>query len=294
MIALGVAAAAALLLLVAVQGVRLMTSTGLETVEEQYRPAPTSRRAKGFVGLIDALGERAVGTAVRAYGAQRLRRLDVAIRRAGRPDGVTVTVYVRRQAGFAVLSVILLALFALLGQPLVGVPIAVVLTSWMPLWLHATGRTRQQEIDRELPDFLDVLGVTVTAGLGFRQALERVCEFHDGALAEEMRRALQEMAVGVSRREALVGLRERSRSEAIASLVTALLQAEELGVPLVEALAAIAKDVRRERAAAARQAAARAAPKVSLVVTLTILPGALLLIVASVLIANAEVLGGIF
>lgn len=291
MIALGVALVAAVLVVLGLRGLRLLSSTGLEEVEEQYRPESTTDRPKGFAGMLDLLGDRVLGMAVRSYGPDRLRRLDSAIRRAGRPDGVTVTVYVRRQAGFVVLGLILVLLFAVLGQVLVGILLAALLSAWMPLWLAGAGRKRQQDIDRELPDFLDVLGVTVTAGLGFRAAVERVCEFHDGALAQEMHRALQEMSVGVSRRDAFTALRDRTRSESVASFVTALLQAEELGVPLADALSDIAKDVRREHAAAVRQSAAKAAPAVSLVVTLTILPGAMLLIIASVLIANVGAIG---
>jgi tight adherence protein C len=109
-----------------------------------------------------------------------------------------------------------------------------------------------------------------------------------------MRTALQEMNVGASRRQTFVALRERSRSAAVGTFVTALLQAEELGVPLADALTGIASDVRREHAENVRQRAARAVPMVSLAVTMTILPGALILIVSAVLVANAGVLGGLF
>lgn len=288
---LGLAAAA--LFVVGFRGYRLLASTGLEEVEEQYRPDEVSSRPKGFTGLLDTLGDRVLGWAVRAYGPDRLKRLDTTIRRAGRPDGVTVTVYVRRQAGFVFVGTILFVVLLLAGQLLIGALCLVLLSGWMPLWLAGAVRTRQRELDRELPDFLDVLGVTVSAGLGFRAALERVCEFHDGALAQEMQRTLREMAVGVPRREAFVALRERSRSEALSTFVTALLQAEELGVPLADALADIAREVRREHAMAVRQEAAKAAPKVSLVVTLTILPAAMMLVIASVLISNAGAFSGI-
>ncbi|MER7796864.1 type II secretion system F family protein [Microbacterium sp. NPDC096154] len=294
MIALALALAACAAVVIGVGALRLLTTTGLEDIEAQYRTEVAAGRSKGFLALLDAAGNLALGTAVRAYGAERLRRLDARIRRAGRPDGVTVTVYVRRQAGFVVIGGVVMIVCAMVGMPLPGLVLAAILCGWMPFWLWSEGNRRQAQIDRELPDFLDVLGVTVTAGLGFRQAIERVCEFHDGALAQEMRRALQEMAVGVSRREAFVGLRERTRSEAVGTFVTAMLQAEELGVPLAEALASIAADVRREHAARVRQQAAKAGPKVSLAMTVTVLPAALLLIVASMLIANAEAFGGLF
>ncbi|GAA4725278.1 DUF5936 domain-containing protein [Isoptericola chiayiensis] len=293
MTALAIALGGALAVGLAFAGLRLLTSTGLEEVEEAYATSETSDdRPRGFVAVLDRLGNLFLGSALRVYGNVRLQSLDRTIRRAGRPDGVTVTVYVRRQTGFLVLAVLFLVVFAIAGNAFIGLLVAAMLSLWMPLWLRSAGERRQQQIESDLPDFLDVLGVTVAAGLSFRQAIERVCEFHDSALSQEMRTTLHEMSVGLSRREAFVGLRDRVGSESVATFVTALLQAEELGVPLADALTAIAADVRREHAQATRQRAAKAAPKISLVVTMTILPGALLLIVAAMIMGNREALGG--
>ena len=286
---------AAALTVVGIVGAQMMRTTGLEDVEASMRSAQgDARQVRGLVPLLDLLGRRLVGTAMRLYGNLRLARLDETIRRAGRPDGITVTVYVRRQMGFVVLSFLLVVIFAVLGQVYLGFLIGAVLCSWMRVWLVTTGRRRQAQIETELPDFLDVLGVTVAAGLAFRQAVERVCEFHEGPLAQEMTTALREMSVGVSRRQAFLGLRERTRSESVGTFVTAMLQAEELGVPLSDALTGIAADVRQEYGQRVRQQAAKAAPKVSLVITTTIVPGALLLMVAAVLLANMESFRDIF
>lgn len=288
------AAGAALTVVLGLVGLRLVTTTGLGDVEAEYEPESARTRAGGFAAVLDATGTLFLRPAVRLYGHERLQKLDRTIRRAGRPDGLTVTVYVRRETGFVVIGFLLFLLLAAQGQVLLGALAWLILGLWMRLWLLGASTKRQQQIDADLPDFLDVLGVTVSAGLGFRQAVERVCEFHDSALSAEMRTALQEMSVGVTRRQAFVGLRERTRSQAVGSFVTALLQAEELGVPLAEALNSIAADVRREHAQQVRQRAARATPLVSLTVTLTILPGAMLLIISAVLMANAEVLSGLF
>ncbi|HLR55357.1 MAG TPA: type II secretion system F family protein [Actinomycetales bacterium] len=287
--------ASAVLLVCAVLAVRLMRSTGLETVAEGFATAEDGgKQRKGFAELLDGLGARFMGTALRIYGPKRLRKLDQTIRRAGQPDGVTVNAYVRRQTGFVVLAIVFFVVTLILGQPIFGGFIAIVLMGWMRLWLHSTASKRQQEIERELPDFLDVLGVTVAAGLSFRQAVERISDHHDGPMGEEMRTVLDEMQVGVPRREALLGLRDRNQSEALASVVTALLQAEELGVPLQDALQDISQDARREHAQAMKVAAAKAAPKISVVVTTTILPAALLLVGSALLMANADVLKGVF
>ncbi|SFJ82105.1 type II secretion system F family protein [Cellulomonas sp. KH9] len=285
---------AGLLTVLAFVGARMMRTTGLEEVEEGLRTTPVAEREGGFGAFLDRLGSLFLGTTMRLYGPVRLRRLEETIRRAGRPEGLTLTVYLRRQAAFVVIGVVGLVVFLAVGQPWTGLLLAVLLIGWMRLWLLSAGRRRQEQIDMELPDFLDVLGVTVTAGLGFRQAVERVCDFHTGPLAEEMRTVLQEMSVGVSRRQAFIAMRDRTRSDGVAAFVTALLQAEELGVPLSSALDDIASDVRKEHAQRVRQAAAKAAPKVSLVVTMTIVPGTLILIGSSILLANSEVLSGIF
>jgi tight adherence protein C len=98
--------------------------------------------------------------------------------------------------------------------------------------------------------------------------------------------ALRQMELGASRRQAFLALRERSTSESLASFIAAQLQAEELGVPLSEALNDIADDMRRTAHQNARRRASRAAPRVSLIVTTLIVPGAMILILVSLLISS--------
>lgn len=295
MILLWIPIASAALLITAILGIRLLRSTGLESVAASFATVDeqTDER-KGIGEFLDSLGARFMGMALRIYGPERLRRLDLVIRRAGQPDGITVMSYIRRQTGFIVLAVLVFVVTALMGQTLIGVFMGLLFIVWMRLWLHTTGAKRQKEIERELPDFLDVLGVTVAAGLSFRQAVQRISEHHSGPIGQEMQTVLDEMQVGVSRRDALIGLRERNQSEAIASVVTALMQAEELGVPLQDALQDISRDARREHAQALKVEAAKAAPKVSMVVTMTILPAALILVGSALLLSNADLLEGLF
>lgn len=295
MAALLLAAASLALVLTAAVGVRLVRTTGLEDVAAAWQEQAAAADAQpGLARLVDGLGRRFQRSLLRLSGERRLTSLDVLLRRAGRPEGLTVSAFVQRQAGFTVLGLLVGALFALLGQALTGALLALVLAAWMDVWVRLVAARRQAELDRDLPDFLDVLGVTVMAGLSFRQAVERVCDFHRGPLAVEMRTALQEMSVGVSRRRAFTAVRERNSSEGVAVFVTALLQAEELGTPLAQALTDIAAEIRRERAQQVRRAAAKAAPKVSLVVTTTIVPGAMVLMVAGFVLSQADSLGGLF
>ena len=94
-----------------------------------------------------------------------------------------------------------------------------------------------------------------------------------GPAGEEILTALRQMDLGASRRDAFLALRARNESEALSTFIGAQLQAEELGVPLSEALNDIAIDMRRSAAQNARRRAARAAPRISLIVTTLIVPG---------------------
>ena len=105
-------------------------------------------------------------------------------------------------------------------------------------------------------------------------------------MSEEMLTVLRQMELGQDRRDAFLALRERNKSESLKSFVAAQLQAEELGVPLAEALNDIATDMRRLAYQNARRQAQRAARACRLIVTTLIVPGAMILILLSVYFAG--------
>ena len=105
---------------------------------------------------------------------------------------------------------------------------------------------------------------------------------------------LRQIELGQDRRDAFLALRERNKSESLKSFVAAQLQAEELGVPLSEALNDIAADMRRMAHQNARRQAQRAGPRVSLLVTTLIVPGSMILILLSVYFASADGGGNLF
>jgi tight adherence protein C len=219
------------------------------------------------------------------------RRLDL----AGRPWGLTVQRYIGLKASLLVLGAGLGVLYVLIG----GTPLMLLLfggLGWFgpDVLVAREGRLRQERIERDLPDFMDILAVTVRAGLGYRLALTRVSEALGGPVGEEMLVALRQMSLGASRRSAFEALRERNASEQLSSFVAAQLQAEELGVPLSEALNDIAHDMRRSAHQAARRRAARAAPRVSLVITSLIVPGTMILIFVAMLLGSGVQESGLF
>ena len=284
-IALLAGCAAFLLVLGVGQGLRMVRYDAASSLSMEE---PVDRGARGsiIVRIVDGLGHR-FGRMLRgAYSPRRRALLDKQLKRAGYPAGLTQTSFIQRETGFVILAIIVLIFFFLLDEFLIGVMVAVLLAGWMQLWLINTGMRRSREIDQDLPDFLDVLAVTVRSGMAFRPAIERVSSYHGGPLAEEMRNAIQSMRLGVSRRDAFIAVRDNARSENVAIFVSAFLQAEELGTPLADALVDISTEIRRERAQQVRRAAARAQPKIALVVTTMILPATLLLILGGMILIN--------
>ena len=206
---------------------------------------------------------------------------------AGRPGGLTVDRYARRKGAFLVLGVGL-ALFALVsGSWLSAVALLFLGLFGFDAWLHGAARRRQEAIERGLPDFLDILAVCVSAGIAFRPALARVAEASEGPLREEMQMVLRQIALGAPRREAFDALRQRNTSVGVGTFVTAVQQAEDLGVPLTDALVDLARDMRQAAFQRARQRAQKATPRVSIVTTAVIAPGAVIIIIAS-LFANID------
>jgi tight adherence protein C len=280
--------ALALCVIAAVAGF-LLTRTMPEGVGEllaapEPRRERSRRRRLDLTDLVETLGRRVSQRALAVMSERRIALIRHRIEAAGRPGGITLERYAGRKAAYTVLlGGVGFVLFVLTGS-LVFVP-AMAGLGWLlvDFALAGAAKQRQATIDRDLPDFLDVLTVTVTAGLGFRDALGRVAAAMGGPLGQEVIIAIQQMGLGASRRSALEGLRDRNDSQQLAAFVTALLQAEELGTPLADTLTSIAADMRKEFAQRARREAARAAPRVSLIVTMIVVPGAVVLILGALL-----------
>lgn len=253
---------------------------------------PHRQRLGVVARLLRLLGRRFGPSVTRAQGPRRTEEIGRTLDAAGNPGGWTAAVYSERKAAFTVLAAVPALLFLAGGH--VVLPVALVGAGWFwpDVVVASALRGRRAGLERSLPDFLDVLSVTVGAGLSFRQALERVSKATPGPLGEEATLALHQMSLGVSRRRALEEMRARNRSPALSRFVTAMLQAEELGAPLSVAIQEIAADMRRSAAQDARRRAARAAPRVSLIVTTVIMPGIILLLVVSLVVGSGA--GGQF
>ena len=211
------------------------------------------------------------------------RRLDL----AGRPGGLTVQRYVGMKSSLLLIGLLLSALLVVLGgTPLIALLLCAMGWFGPDIYLSREGRLRQERIERDLPDFLDILAVTVRAGLGYRLALGRVSDALGGPGG---RGDARRPAPDVARRQPALGLRGAARAQRLRA-------ADELrGRPAAgrgarrAALGGAQRhrgDMRRAAHQAARRRAARATPRVSLIITSLIVPGTMILILVSIILGS--------
>lgn len=145
-------------------------------------------------------------------------------------------------------------------------------------WSNAQKKKKQHEIEKSLPDVLDLLTVSVEAGLGFDAALLKVVEKQKGALAEEFLRVLQEIKMGRPRRDALRDLSKRNPIEDLSNVVASLVQADQLGIPIAGVLRNQSKQIRQKHRQRAEEKAQKAPVKMMIPLVFFIFPSVFIVI----------------
>lgn len=154
-------------------------------------------------------------------------------------------------------------------------------------------RRRRRRLVAALPDALDLLAVSVTSGRSVAAGFAEVAGTGEGPLADELRATVVGLQCGQPLPEALRALRARVPGSEVAALCASIERSRRFGSPLAEQLRRQSSALRRDQRRAVEERAARAAPKIQLVVALVLVPSVLLMIAAG-LIANADVLLGGF
>ncbi len=160
------------------------------------------------------------------------------------------------------------------------------------LWLTARIKARQQEITRALPDAMDLLVISVEAGLGFDAALARLVAKSDNALTREFARAMTEVRLGRPRREALRDIVSRTEVPDLAQFISAIVQAEQLGVSIAKVLSVQAEQLRIARRQRAEELAHQAPVKMLLPLAVFIFPALCLVLLGPMWPTMANSPGG--
>jgi tight adherence protein C len=153
-------------------------------------------------------------------------------------------------------------------------------------------RARREQIRAELPDALDLLAVSVEAGLGLDGAIAKLTEHMDGALIEEFALTLGEMRIGEARADALKKLADRVPAPELAAFVRSVLQADQLGISLGRILRVQAADSRLRRQAAAEEKAAKAPIKMLFPTALFIFPAMFVVVLGPAMLNITRALSG--
>ncbi|RHW42540.1 type II secretion system F family protein [Neobacillus notoginsengisoli] len=151
-------------------------------------------------------------------------------------------------------------------------------------YLGARKTQRLAKIQKSLADFFDMVNLSVEAGMGLDAAIMRVCKNKEGPLSEEFLRAIEEMRLGKSRRDAFINLRARVSLDAFQSIMTSLIQADQLGIGMSKVLRALTDRIREHQRQLAREKAMKAPIKMLFPMVLFIFPAIFIILLGPLII----------
>jgi len=244
-----------------------------------------------LLGRLTALGRRLTP----ADNAERLRRkLDL----AGNPPGWTVDRVVGMKVlGFGVGLTAALIGTALLGlglMPRLVLSVGASLIGYVGvnLWLYQRGSDRAETMQKDLPDALDLLTISVEAGLGFDAALSQVARNTDGPVSEEFSRVLTEMQIGMGRSQAMRALGERTSLPELRGFANSMVQADAFGIPVGQVLRVQSAEMRIKRRQRAEEKAQKVPVKIMVPLIFCILPTLFISVLGPAAIAIIGTFGG--
>ncbi len=213
------------------------------------------------------------------------RKLDL----AGNPNNMTVSDFLglRLFGALAGFGGVTLVTWVLLGPPFPVKLLAPFLAGFMGfnlpnMWLGGKIGARQKEAVQAMPDALDLLTISVEAGMGFEQGLSKVAEKWENSLTLEFRRMLREQQLGKSRRESLRAMADRLDVPDVSAFVAAIIQADQLGVSIARILQVQSEDMRTKRRQRIEQQVAVAPLKMTFPMVLFMMPALWIIILGPI------------
>jgi tight adherence protein C len=221
-------------------------------------------------------------------------KIDKKLQRAGNPFGMTAVDFRLVQLVFIIVLPIIFAGYGALlnmgkSAVLVFIMIGILIGSYYPhLYLKQKTKARSRLALREFPDLLDLLTVSLEAGLGFDAAITKVVSRKEGVLSFEFHRCLEEIRLGKTRREALSGIRDRVDVDVVKAFISNVLQAEKLGIGMVKVLRVQSNEVREQRKQRAEEEAMKAPIKMLFPLILFIFPSLFIVLLGPAVIQAIE------
>lgn len=263
---------------------RMAVARTVSTVERGYVVGSLPDRESSFGQRVALPFARRLGGVGRAFTPAGARsRLQRWLDRAGNPAGWTVDTLAQAKGIALIFVAIFFALFGVLGWETVGLIVGAVLGGSIGLFLPDVlllnaALKRQEKVRRSIADVLDMLTVSVEAGLGFDAALAQVARNARGPLAGEIARVLQEMQLGKSRMDALRDMGGRTTVIELRTFAAAVIQASDLGIPIARVLREQSKEMRVRRRQRAEEKAQKVPIKILFPLIFLIFPALFIII----------------
>jgi tight adherence protein C len=220
---------------------------------------------------------------------EMIARMDQYCLFAGRPMGIRGEVLAGLKVSFALIFASIAAFIIPSPLRIAWALILGALAYLVPgIWISSKGKERQTRARNQLPDVMDLMVVSVEAGLGLDAAMSRVADRLRGPMGENFARALHEISLGENRQDALHGISERLPIEEVRHFVTSLIQAEELGVSVSDVLRSQAGALKRFRRLRAEEHARKAPIKILFPMILFIFPSLFVVILGPAFISIME------
>jgi len=227
--------------------------------------------------VLAPLQARAVRVGRRISGADTAERIRRKLDLAGNPAGWTVDRVLSGKVIGAVTGLVGGLVFQLmLTSPTIRIVVvvgALVAGFFAPnLYLYQKSHERAERLQRDLPDAIDLLTISVESGLGFDAALQQVARNTEGPLAEELSRVMREMQIGQGRADALRAMGERTSVGDLRTFVGAMVQADSFGIPVAQVLRVQSAEMRVKRRQRAEEKAQQVPVKITIPLIFCILP----------------------
>jgi tight adherence protein C len=224
----------------------------------------------------------------RLYPSQDIDRVHADLLKAGLTGSMRAEEYVAIQVGSIMLGIGigLVTLISGIVKVKLGFAILFILPmlgglvpSW---WLRHRIKERRAEVTNDLPDLLDLMTISVAAGLGLEQAMQVSCARFESPVCDELRLTLREMELGLSRQDALENMKLRTDIDDLVTFAVVLAQADALGLPIGRVLQAQADEMRDKRRQRAREKAAKVPVKILFPLALCFLPAIMIVVLGPI------------
>ncbi|MDQ4029656.1 MAG: type II secretion system F family protein [Actinomycetota bacterium] len=243
--------------------------------------------------IVDPAKHRLAAFALRLTPKASIEGVAAKLHASGLARTLSPTGYLAAKAAASIFGLVLGAVMGASrgGAGTILVPLALAGIAFMApdTVLTMRARGRRDRIQSQLPDALDLLAVSVEAGMGFDSAFQKLTEHMEGDLVDEFVLALGEMRIGESRQDALKRIVDRVDAPEMAAFVRAIIQADQLGISLGRILRVQAADARLRRQAAAEEKAMKAPIKMLFPTVLFIFPAMFLVVLGPAMITLMEI-----